>query len=475
MSISETIMTSQSFISHYKPGWMAACVLTAILSLAPISVRSAGTTETKPDAKPAFKHPARTQADIAHLTLAELTDPALVPPTINTSPLPEYGYDRLDYGMTIGIERTPGGRLWACWVGGGDNDKAFFVLATSDDDGETWSPPRAVLDPHDESLPLRRRTVVGNLWTDPKGRLWLFFDQSMGTFDGRAGSWFTICENPDSDQPVWSAPVRIWHGCSLNKPTVLSNDDWLLPISLWPRGNIAAPLSDKPDIFAELDKYRMANVFVSSDQGKTWTRRGGVKFPGPRFDEHMFIERRDGSIWMTARTRNGLWESTSADGGRTWARPKESPIKTASSRHFIRRLQSGNILLIKHGGKIHEAPIWQGRLSRSRLAAFLSEDDGLTWTGGLMLDKRGGVSYPDGFQAPDGTLYISWDHQRNTEGEILMARFTEDDIRACKFLGPKSRTQMLISRPNPEAVKARQQREATETPKVATEDAPPVG
>lgn len=51
--------------------------------------------------------------------MEQIADLALIPPTLNTSPLPEYDYDRLDYGMTIGIERTPGGRLWACWVAGG--------------------------------------------------------------------------------------------------------------------------------------------------------------------------------------------------------------------------------------------------------------------------------------------------------------------------------------------------------------------
>ena len=71
--------------------------------------------------------------------MEKIADLALVPPKLNTSPLPEYDCDKLDYGMTIGIERTPGGRLWACWVAGGDSPKAFFVLATSDDDGETWS------------------------------------------------------------------------------------------------------------------------------------------------------------------------------------------------------------------------------------------------------------------------------------------------------------------------------------------------
>ena len=84
---------------------------------------------------------------------------------------------------------------------------------------------------------------------------------------------------------------------------------------------------------------------------------------------------------------------------------------------------------------------------RNKLKAFLSEDDGKTWIGGLMLDERDGVSYPDGFQAPDGTLYISYDRNRSTDGEILLARFNEDDILAKKLAGPKSKLKMLISRP----------------------------
>jgi hypothetical protein len=151
--------------------------------------------------------------------MEKIADLALIPPRVNTSPLPEYGSDQLDYGMTIGIERTPGGRLWACWVAGGDSPAAFFVLASSDDDGEHWSEPRVVLDSHSKSLPRPRSILVGNLWTDPRGRLWLFFDQSIDMFDGRAGLWATICENPDAESPVWSTPRRIWHGVTLNKPT----------------------------------------------------------------------------------------------------------------------------------------------------------------------------------------------------------------------------------------------------------------
>ena len=63
--------------------------------------------------------------------MRRIADLALVPPTLNTHPLPKYDCDQLDYGMNIGFERTPKGRLWAAWVAGEDGPKAFMVAATS--------------------------------------------------------------------------------------------------------------------------------------------------------------------------------------------------------------------------------------------------------------------------------------------------------------------------------------------------------
>lgn len=390
-----------------------------------------------------------TEARFAAMTPAEerayeldvmrrIADLALIPPRLNTSPLPEYDYDRLDYGMTIGIERTPKGRIWACWVAGGDSPKAFFVLATSDDDGETWSKPRLVVDAHSKNLPMDRSVLVGNLWTDPAGRLWLFFDQSMDMFDGRAGVWAAVCENPDAERPAWSAPRRIWHGVMLNKPTVLSTGEWMLPISLDQREGFG-PFKG---LFKDLDPLRGANVLVSTDQGATWQRRGAAVFPTPDWHEHMIIERKDVTLWMLARTAKGIMQSASSDGGRTWSKPTfPDGIQQPVARFHVRRLASGRILMVKHGETMdsHEG--------RSKLTAWLSEDEGKTWLGGLMLDARSGVSYPDGVQAPDGTIYISYDRNRATEGEILLARFTEKDILAKKLESPKSKLKMLISRP----------------------------
>jgi predicted neuraminidase len=219
---------------------------------------------------------------------------------------------------------------------------------------------------------------------------------------------------------------------------VLANGDWMLPISLDQREGFGAFKGQ----FKELDSLRGANVFVSTDQGETWQRRGAATFPNPDWHEHMVVERRDGSLWMLARTAKGIMQTTSTDGGRTWAAPTEPPgIRQPNARFHIRRLASGKLLLVKHGDKVdaHEG--------RVQLSAWLSDDDGKSWRGGLILDERKGISYPDGFQAPDGTIYISYDRNRATDGEILLARFTEADVLAKQLTGPKSKLKMLISRP----------------------------
>jgi predicted neuraminidase len=339
------------------------------------------------------------------------------------------------------------------------------MLATSDNDGATWSKPRVVIDPTDPPNAPQRRALVGNLWTDPLGRLWCFFDQSLGYFDGRCGDWFIRCDDPDAAEPTWTKPVRFADGCTLNKPTVLSsrtgtparrsqdgqespsyNGDWLLPVALWTRDRISigtsvgVPQDLFKDAHKDLDVIRMANVFASTDQGKTWTQRGGVAFPDTAFDEHMIVELKDGRLWMLARTTQGISESFSSDKGATWSDPQPSSIKNCSARFFIRRLASGNLLLVKNG------PIDVRLPRRSSMTAFVSTDDGQTWSKGLLLDDRALVSYPDGFQAPDGTIYILYDWNRHTDAEILLAKFREEDVLAGKFISPGAKSRMLVNK-----------------------------
>ncbi len=372
-------------------------------------------------------------------------DAMLRPPPVNTRPGSVYLDRWRNYNMVIGAETTPGGRLWAAWVSGGDDPNAYFVVASSDDRGETWSQPRLVIDPMDHPSGLKVSIIVGNLWRDPLGRLWLFFDQGFEQFDGRSGNWYIRCDNPDAVDPVWSEPAHIGYGMTLNKPIVHSSGDWLLPVSLWDRTKIKPQILDRdPQPHTDLDPFRMSNVFVSNDQGETWERRGGVLIPNPQFDEAVLIERRDGSVWMTCRSAmGGLWESVSHDRGASWSEPALSYIRHINSRHAMRRLKSGRLLLVKHGTRIDEVTD-----KRIKLTAYLSDDDGATFSGGLVLEPREekACSYPDISQFEDGTICVIHDYGRDDPSEIVMARITEQDVVAGRLVSDTSKLGMLVSR-----------------------------
>ncbi len=153
----------------------------------------------------------------------------------------------------------------------------------------------------------------------------------------------------------------------------------------------------------------------------------------------MLVERKDGGLWLLVRTRYGIGEAASKDGGKTWSEVADTGIPHTDSRFFIRRLASGRLLLVRHNSP---GP----KLGRSHLAAFLSEDDGRTWDGGLMLDERAGVSYPDGVQAPDDSIRVIYDYNRTTEKQIFMARFTEEDILKRRLVSAAGKLQIQINR-----------------------------
>lgn len=354
---------------------------------------------------------------------------ALQAPLIITAPGEEYGDGKRIFQGIPAIERSPKGRLWAAWYSGGDNEGPdnYVVLVTSGDDGKTWTPPALVVDP---AYPVRAYDQT--LWVDPAGRLWLFWAQAKQWWDNRGGVWAMVTENPDDASPTWSAPVRIADGVMMNKPTVLKNGTWLAPISVWQRSG-----KDKhPSVNVPLG----AGVFQSVDQGKSWSFLGCVEVPAANaeFEEHMVVELDNGDLRMLVRTNYGIGESKSTDGGKTWSPLWPSSFEHTSARFFFRRLASGKILMVKHSPPT-------GFKQRSHLTAYLSEDDGQSWKGGLLLDERNGVSYPDGAQGLDGRIYIIYDFDRYGQKTINLALFTEADVMAGHFIDPQSRLNVLIN------------------------------
>ena len=372
-----------------------------------------------------------TMKELDQLGAKITADPALQPAFVNSDLGPQYADSVRAFQGIPGIERAANGRLWATWYGGGTTEGPdnFVMLVTSGDNGQSWSKLKLVVDP-----PGPVRAFDPCLWHDPQGRLWFFWAQGVSWWDGRAGVWAIVTENSGDEKPRWSAPRRITDGIMMNKPTVLTTGEWLLPAAVWKRP--ASGLKNMAHAH-NLGGGIGANAVCSTDKGVTWSLQGQAHVPKSVFDEHMIVERRDGSLRVFVRTEYGIGESISTDHGRTWSDGQPSGIPHVNSRFFIRRLASGKLLLVTH-----EPP---DKKTRSHLIAHLSDDDGKTWRGGLMIDERADVSYPDGVQAPDGTIHVIYDYKRTTDKQILMAVFTEDDVAAGKWSSSCARQRVVVN------------------------------
>ena len=350
---------------------------------------------------------------------AEVSGP--VPP-VNFSPSEDYAKREINYQGVPSIARSPSGRLWAVWYAGpkGEDIYNYLLAATSTDDGKTWSEIKFLIDP-DGDGPLRACNPV--FWTDPDGTLWLFWCQFPESKTTQSLVYAMSTSNPDDVNPTWTKPRSIFQGVTQNKPIVNHQGDWLLPVAIW----------------YQPDSIRVA---VSSDRGETWSLRGTANVPEAKdrnCDEPMIVEVGT-DLLMLVRTKYGIGRSTSTDCGRTWEPVTPTTLPHTPTRLYLSKLNSGNLLLVKHG------PLEGKPVGRKKLTAYLSKDGGTTWEGGLLLDERPGVSYPDGTQADDGTIYLIYDRDRYGEREVLFSTFTEEDILAKKPVSDKFRTKQLINK-----------------------------
>ncbi len=310
---------------------------------------------------------------------------------------------------SIAVSR--GGRLWAAWYSGKTPGEiiercphSYTIVSTSGDGGKTWKEVLAI----DPDGPGPLKAFDPRPWIDPDGKLWMIWH-----YTGVREAWAITADDAEKENPAWSQPRRIAKGLMINKPIVLSNGEWLFSVNDRKTGTIS-----------------VMQALVSRDKGKTFTVKGELELSYDlRPSEPMAIERPDGSLWMLVRTAQGIGESLSTDGGATWSPLRVPSIQHTASRFYIGRLQSGNLLLVKHMG-IDADPASVGRQQRRELTAFISEDDGKTWSGGLVLDERVGCSYPDAQQVADGTIYLIWDFMRSRDQEVWMTTFREEDVRS---------------------------------------------
>jgi len=337
-----------------------------------------------------------------------------------------------------GVEIMPDGELFVCFYANtepGEGPGNYAVISRSSDGGRSWREVSVVVPPGNE------RVFDPVLWRSPDNVLHLFYAQGASDglhkpFDGRAGVWTAELAEYDGEKTVWSAPRRIADGVMMNKPEVLADGSWLLPVALWS----IYPAKEQVDLKG---KYR-PNILVTRDRGASFDLILGPDVPERTYDEHVVVEKRDGSWLVAVRTRRGARAVVTNDRGKSYS-PVFTPFAGGvDSRFALRRLKSGKLCLVTHAvpepcaGENWKAP-------RANLAVWLSEDDGVSWRGRLMLDEHAGVSYPDFTEDAAENIYVAYDRDRvKGHGQVWLAKVTEADIMAGAFVTPGSTPGILV-------------------------------
>lgn len=321
------------------------------------------------------------------------------------------------------VARRKNGEIWVTWSGGRMSHVCPFGQVRSmksNDDGETWTWPRILLDGAIDDrdsgvLETAKGTLIATTFTSLAYAPYLEKGKIFGslTKDG----WST--EEMEAEMlQRWQAV----HNRLTDEEREAELGEWLIRSEdggrTWsqriptivnsPHGPIQ--LSDGRLLYAGKQLWtdeKKIGVCESLDDGRTWNwladipSRDGDKVVKGYHELHA-VEADDGTILAHIRNHNDPnrgWtlQTKSTDGGKTWSVPE--PICYGLPSHLL-KLRDGR-LLMSYGHR--RKPF--GNQAR------LSKDNGKTWGAALTIsdDGNGGdLGYPSTVELGDGSLLTVW-------------------------------------------------------------------
>lgn len=326
---------------------------------------------------------------------------------------------------------TAGDNMFTAWYTGGDKEGPhnYIVVAASTDGGATWIDPLIIIDNDDEVRDVGLPIFLYN----NAGELLLYYSQS-NPGSSRTVDYIKIL-NADGplSQLSFTEPSTACTGMMYQTPTLLSD------------GRI---------MFASSDSVSDTIVWVSEDDGYTYTRYSEIEHQSDNpqyaakkvYSISPIVEFDDGRLWMLSRIEGGyaggLEQSFSLDGGKTWEIFEANlpdPLKGPGARMVFMRLNSGALLFVSNEHSMEGF--------RRNLTAYLSYDEGLTWPHSILLDTEDWSTYPNAYQDDEGVIYISFDRARyRGENGIRVSILTEADIVAGKFISQAARNKLIVTK-----------------------------
>jgi sialidase-1 len=317
------------------------------------------------------------------------------------------------------LTRRSSGQLLVVWSGGREQHVCPFGrvdMMRSDDDGQTWTWPRTLLDgaiddrdagvletaqgsllvttftslayeTYELDKAIANESSKTDAWPKEKLRRWLAVHHRLSSEQRQAelGQWMIrSTDGGNTWSRRYSSIVNSPHG-----PTQLSDGRLLYAgVTLW-------------------DKERKVGVCQSKDDGQSWQWLAEIPTrPGDQsenYHELHAVEAADGQLIVQIRNHNSnsnreTLQCESTDGGQSWSVPRSIGVWGLPS--FLLRLRDGR-LLMSYGHR--RKPF--GNMAR------ISADQGASWGEPLAISEDGiggDLGYPSTVELGDGSLLTVW-------------------------------------------------------------------
>ncbi|MBI4621737.1 MAG: exo-alpha-sialidase [Verrucomicrobia bacterium] len=328
------------------------------------------------------------------------------------------------------------------------------ATVVSSDAGRTWSEPRPIRPETAPVVPTR-----GPLIRTRSGVLILLFQHITGeearwdevkrdwTPAFRSDLWVTRSHD---DGKTWDEPQHPFAGVygSITSAIQIRSGRVIVPVEV---------ALQEPGRWGTY-------VFVSADDGLTWTRSNLIDLGGNGHHdgaiEAAVTELSDRRLMMLIRTSlDRFWEVYSDDHGYNWREWRPSRLDAGAAPGYIQRLASGRLVLVwnrlsREGAALSPkssssaAYYYGARGQRSELSISYSDDDAKNWTPPVVIVRQTklSLSYPFVLERSPGELWI-WTRYGSSP-PVYLSLHEQDLVDRVKRAPPGSNPTVKTVQPN---------------------------